>query len=208
MQELVGVTAKGLVRDVGKRIERLRAEGGSDLSIEQRMRDWGDLVFRSLLSSGGRMVLADPGRYLGLKDEGQDAMVSHVGNAVLDLILEQPPGEIDRIFGKESLEKVIKAALTAVAEHPEIIGTDNKGLKRLISDVAAELGRHEILLAKDMIPEFVRIILEKSGKNVYLFWPEMAKEPGQHLLLTAVGYTLQSLAREPAPGERWTPHFG
>ena len=207
VQELVGVTARGLVEDIAKKIEKIRAEGGENLALEQRVTEWAEVVFRSLLSSGGRMVLEDPGRFLGVKKEGQKALITHVGGAVLDLLLEQPPGELDKVFGKKGVEKILKAALGAVGEHPEIIHTNNLGLQHLLSEVALQLSQYDTLLTKDMLPELMRLILEKTGKNLDLFWPDIAKEPQKHLLLTALSTVLGLLAKKPAPGEGWTPKF-
>ena len=53
------MTAKGLATDVGGRIAAMRARGDSDSSREERIAEWGELIFRSILGTGGRMVLED-----------------------------------------------------------------------------------------------------------------------------------------------------
>jgi hypothetical protein len=107
------------------------------------------------------------------------------------------------------VDLVLKAALTAVAKHPEIL-VDKKdaGLRALLVSVASELGQFDTLLTPAVVPEVTRLILEKTGENLELLWPEMAKKPENHLLLTAGKTTLAILTKKPPAGARWKPAFG
>jgi hypothetical protein len=209
VQELVKVTAKGLAQDVGARIDAMRARGDSDSSREERVAEWGELVFRSILATGGRMVLEDPKTFLGIKPAGEAALVSEVGKGVLGLILDEPDGDLSRVFSREGVDVVMKAALTTVAKHPEIlVGKKDQGLRALLVSVAGELGRYDTLLTPAMLPEVTRLILEKTGENLEQLWPEMAKKPENHLLLTAAQTSLAILTKAPPAGARWKPSFG
>jgi hypothetical protein len=209
IRELVKVTSRGLAQDVGARIALMRARGDSDSSREERVAEWGELVFRSILGTGGRMVLEDPKTFLGIKPAGEAALISEVGKGVLGLILDDPDGDLSRVFSREGVDVVLKAALTAVAKHPEIL-VDKKdaGLRALLVSVAGELGQFDTLLTPAVVPEVTRLILEKTGENLELLWPEMAKKPENHLLLTAGKTTLAILTKKPPAGARWKPAFG
>jgi len=207
-QELIQVTATALGKDVKARIETFRTNRpNGNLDVEQRIVDWGELVFRSVLSSGGKLVAEDPKRFLGIKDDGTDALVNHVGVAALDFVLSQPVGSIDKAFGREGLDVIVRASLRAVGEHPEILTeTDNLGLKKMLSEVATTLGQFDALVAPGTLPEVARVVLEKGGQNLPLIWPDK-NDPKRHLLISAASKTLAVLTEKPAGG-KWTPTFG
>lgn len=207
VQELVKATSRGLAQDVGARISQMRARGESNSSREERVAEWGELVFRSMLGTGGRMVLENPKTFLGIKADGEAALVADVGKSVLGLILSEP-GDLSRVFSRESVDVVMKAALTAVARHPEILGDKkDKGLPALLVSVAAELGQYETLVSSAILPDITRLILEKTGENLERLWPAMARSPQNHLLLTAAKTSLAVLTRAP-DGARWKSRFG
>jgi hypothetical protein len=208
VQELVKATAKGLAQDVGDRVAAMRAAGDSNSSREERVAEWGELIFRSILSTGGRMVLEDPRTFLGVEPAGEAALISDVGKGVLGLILDQPDGDLSRVFSREGVDVVLKAALTAVAKHPEIlVDKKDQGLRALLGSVAGELGKYDTLLTPAMVPEITRVILEKTGENLEQLWPELAKKPQNHLLLTAAQTSLAILTKAPPAGARWKPAF-
>lgn len=62
VQELVKAAARGLAQDVGARVAALRASGDSDSWREERIAEWGDLAFRSILGTGGGWRSRKPGR--------------------------------------------------------------------------------------------------------------------------------------------------
>ena len=207
IQELITVITKSLVTDVDRRMQEIRAVA-RDSVLEERVHEWGELVFRSILASGGRLVVENPKKFLGIDDKGHGALITHVGDAVLGLVLDQPKGELDRVFGREALETVVKAALTAIGRHPTIlIDTNNVGLKMLLSEVAGQLGRYDTVLTPDILPEMIRLILDKTGENLPFLWPDLATDPRKNLLLTGAATTLDILTMEPANEERWKPSF-
>jgi len=205
VQELVKVTTKSLSLDAAKRLDQL---GGTDLVKAERVRDWAELVFRSVLASAGGLVLSNPKRFLGIEEEGQAALVSTVGESVLGLVLDDSGVKLDRLFSREGIEKITLAALTIVGEHPEIlVRSKNKGLQKLLSAIATELSQFDTLLTPDVLPELARLILEKTGDNLALLWPDLENNPQKHLLLTAASTTLKILSRPPASNEKWKPQF-
>ena len=209
VQELVRVTARGLAQDVGARVAVMRASGDSDSSREARVAEWGELVFRSVLGTGGRMVLEDPKTFLGLGAAGEAALVSEVGKGVLGLVLDGSDGDLARVFSREGVDAVLKAALATVARHPELLaGTKDEGLRALLVSIAGELGRFETALTPALLPELTRLILEQTGEHLEVLWPDLARKPEHHLLLTAARTSLAILTQPPPAGARWTPAFG
>jgi hypothetical protein len=208
-QKLIAVTSNALAKDVANRIHAIREStgGAGNEDSEERVKAWAELVFRSVLASGGRFVASNPKEFLGVEEPAESELASHVGQAVLGFILDQPEGHLDRVFGREGLEVVIRASLSALGKHPELlVHTENIGLKILLSQVASELGKHKALLDTGILPEVARLILDKTGENLYLLWPQWAKHPENHLLLTAARVVLESLTSVP-PAAKWKPQF-
>src|SRR4029079_12218172 len=111
----------------------------------------GELVFRSILATGGRMVLEDPKTFLGIKPAGEAALISEVGKGVLGLILDQKDGDLGRVFSREGVDVVMKAALDTVAKHPEIlVDKKDQGLRALLAAVAGQLAQYDTLLTPAM----------------------------------------------------------
>jgi len=203
VQQLVQVTTTALSVNVAARFDA----GGLDTAQKEQLGGWAELVFRSVLTSAGALVLAEPGRYLGITKKSQGALVTNVGTAVLDLVIDNPSLHLDRIFGREGIETVVGASLKTLGEHPEILlKSRNKGLIAILSATATELSRFDRILAPETLPGLTRLILDKSGENLDLVWPDLANNPQKHLLLTAASTTLAVLSRKPTKG-KWRPTF-
>ncbi|HVR35808.1 MAG TPA: hypothetical protein VMS21_08150 [Methylomirabilota bacterium] len=208
-QELVRVVTRSLSSDVARHIEQLRAGGGSDLVREARLSDWAETVFRSLLSSAGGHVLAHPERFLGVQEEAGAELVSRVGESVLGLLLDESGLSIDRLFSRQSVTRILRPALAVAGEHPDLFLKGNHaGFQRLLGEMATRLAGSENLLARDTVPEVMRLILEKTGENLPLLWPNPGREPGRHLLLMAAQTTLEVLSRPSSIEDVWSPAFG
>ena len=109
VQELVKVATQAVCTNTARRLQQLQAGGNSDLVKEQRVLDWAELVFRSVLSSPGHLVLAEPKRFLGVPGDAESALVTQVGHAVLGLVLDQDTLDPERLFSAKGLGKIIQA---------------------------------------------------------------------------------------------------
>ncbi len=89
---LIAVASRALIQDVAERVETIRQEtlAHHDESKESRVREWAELVFQSLLGRGGLFVVSNPSQFFGLDDVAQTELISHVGQAVLGFVLDQP----------------------------------------------------------------------------------------------------------------------
>jgi hypothetical protein len=205
-QALVRSAATGLMANVNERLARLRAAGGS-LVEEDRHLAWGELVFRSLLGSAGRLVIEQPGRFLGIEDGASSDLIQGLGNAFLDALADAPDGSFQAVLSRSTLDRMLDAALGVLAEHPELLARgEGKPIHGLIVALAKELSGLERLTSGDALPVIFGLILERTSDHLELLWPEFASKPGQHLLLTAAGTTLRLLAREPGDGQ-WKVRF-
>ncbi len=79
-------------------------------------------------------------------------------------------------------------------------------MKDLLFRLTSGLGKQEAILETGILPEVTRLILDKTGENLYLFWPQWAKHPENHLLLRAASIVLDRLTFVP-PGARWKLQF-
>ena len=80
-------------------------------------------------------------------------------------------------------------------------------MRRLLGAVAADLARTPDLLRQDLLPEVVRLILEHTGENLPLLWPDAVGRPEANLLFVAVRTTLEVLAGPPGDDVAWRVRF-
>ena len=202
VQALVRIAAEGLGRDVAKKLEALDGDARAQL----RLQEWAGTVFRSLVGSAGRAVLAEPDRFLGL-DGFEGAVVKRAGTALLDLALEADDIDLRRAFGREGLDAVLKATLGALADNPALMSVDNRGVEAVLGDLARFLAERETVLSLDLLPDVARLVLERTGERLELIWPDLESRPEKHLLLVAAKTTLGILSAKPPPGARWKVRF-
>lgn len=205
-QDVIKATAAGLSEKVTALVHESRAAGGGNIARERRIRDQAEEIFRTVLATAGKTVLADPQRFLGIGDKGAGALVRHVGDALLDLALESGAGEMDAIFGSAGLQAIAGAALESIAEHPGLIAGGNAPLAGLLQAIARDVGKFESLTAPGLTSRVMQAVLRRSGENLALFWPDAAMDPKKNLLLTAANTTLALIASGDA-GAGWRPRL-
>ncbi|MBC7601636.1 MAG: hypothetical protein H7255_03120 [Ramlibacter sp.] len=172
IQKLITATTSGLVKDVNERIAAIRAGGGSNSLKEQNIRSWGEIVFRSIVSSAGEVVLKEPQRFLGVNAGAEAELVQSVGQTLLALVVDDNP---NNVFTRENLTALSASALRVVAEHPELVTGDGR-FKGLVADVAAGLGNLEGMSESPVLPLVLNLILEKTAENLPLLWPRGAAD--------------------------------
>lgn len=206
IEQLVETVATGLIRDAGKFSEHL---AGKDLAKQEKIHAWANLVFRSLLSNVGHTVLANPKTYLAVDDKAPQALIASVGTSVLDTILDtiitKDSVDLTELLSREGVDTVLSAALLALAENPSLMGVDHQGLKKLLSQIARDLAQSSLLPHQDILPELMRLVLERTAAHADLLWPDEFQHPEKHLLVTASRALLSQLAKPPSPGDTWTP---
>ncbi len=205
-QELVEVISKGIIKDVEQKLKKVRENGGANLAKEEQIQLWAQLIFRSVLSNSGKVVLSNPAKFLNVPTGGKSAMVSAVGNAIFDGLITDEGIDIGGVFNRNAIDKIVKAALATLAANPELIDVNNKGLKMIIVDVASDLSELSGAIDADLLAEVIRLILEKTSQRLDLVWPEDANDPKKHLLIIAAKETLEVIAAKPdGEDESWKP---
>ena len=82
-QKILSATTKALSEEIVKQL--------ADCEDIHRpaVKEWGSTIFRTILTSAGRIVVDDPGTYLGINGEKSEEMAAAVGGAVYELVFIQ-----------------------------------------------------------------------------------------------------------------------
>lgn len=199
LQDFIKATSKGIAQDIFK---RSRAGGDEEEAVR-----WGQLILRSMVKNSGHYVFNSAGELFGTND-GESLLIQSTGMAFLEVILDAPNDEFNLkgAFSTDTLDKVVRAALGAVADCPELIEKRNEGVKAIIRGVARTLAAHPVLKNRpDLLPELVRLILEHTAQNLDLLWgPERGN--GEHLLFIGLQQILAEISRPPLQG-KWRPRL-
>ena len=198
-RRLVENVTKALATDAQKRIE----EAG-DIATEESIQGWARFVFRSVLRSAGDTVLAAPELYLGVHGD-KATLVQNVGLAMLDAMVTEKDVDLRALFTQDGMDGVMKAALRAVAASPNLLGISHDGLSSFVRSVAGEIAASSRLVGPDLLPETIRIVLDKTAEHVDVLLPKLGS-PAQPLLAVASRTLLEGLAA-PDPSGKWRPRF-
>ncbi len=193
-ERLILAVSHGLINDMQKRMEALSA---TDLGKRSSVKVWGQLIFRSVLTSAADTVLSDQGLYLGLRDEDGQKVVTAISLSLLDLVTTDDTIDFTRLFSRSGLEQIARAGLKAVAENPGVFGADHEGFRLIIQQTAKDLAELPSLYSPGVLSETVRIVIEKTALNSELLWPAAFRnDPAKHLVVTAAKETLLVLSRK------------
>ena len=198
-RDLLEVTAKHLSLDIQKQI-------ADHPDQKETILEWGKIVFKSILGSGGQLAVSKPSVYLGIKEAKYSTAVSTIGKTVLNTAVTSD--NVKDCLSTSTLEAITEAALLVVAKHPDLISdSGNNGLQNLIADMAKDLAEMETVLCKQAAPEIMRLVLENTADNIELVWPDANKDPKKHLLLQTAKKTLHILSEKPADDASWKLEF-
>lgn len=164
--DLLRVIVRGVANDLHARLPGI--SGPDVFDEEARLRQFGGIVLRSLLTGSARNMVANP-TALGITDTDQKALFTNVGSAFLDLLLT---GDVNLRKGLQQLastggiEKLIHAALKTAAEHPDLFKTDDAKLKEWITGFIQELYRvypeRISLFNPDLFANIAYILIDKG----------------------------------------------
>lgn len=132
----------GVAEDLAKRLKNL--DGPDVFVAEDRLKRFGAVVLRSVLTGTSRSMIENP-EVLRIKDKAEQALVSGVGTAFLDLLLgnEDVPLSLSaglrRIATTDGLDRLVKAAMQAVAAHPDLIKTGKTHIDTWLRNLLVDL---------------------------------------------------------------------
>lgn len=198
-RDLLEVTAKQFSLDIQKQIE-------DHPDQKKTFQEWGKIVFKSILGSGGQLAVSQPSVYLGIGEDKYSAAVSTIGKTVFDIAVTSE--NFREYLNTSALETITESALLVIAKHPDLISnSSNNGLQNLIADMAKDLAGMDAVLCKKATPEVMRLVLENTADNIELVWPDAGKDPKKHLLLQTAKKTLHVLSEKPADDASWKLEF-
>jgi len=166
---------------------------------------WLQIAAHSLVKGGADVVLAEPNRFLHLRDAAQANLVTHVGAAVAGLIIGKQAVTIRPLLTAQGLDRLVRATLEAVAANPSLLHVDNAGVASLLTAIADDVSKLPGTLGPDLFPDISQILLRQSAEHLEQIWPADVKDPGRNLLLQASRVVLSKLAVPPDAGRPWRP---
>ena len=199
-----GENEQTFIRNVATSLSESAARHLKDATAKER-RDgaaWLELVARSIVAGGAETVLANPQRFFGVSDD-EVPLVQKVGAALSELVIGEDQLTFRRLFSAEGLTTVTRAVLESIAENPELLRIGNDGIRRILGAIAGDVAKLPDPWSRDVFPEVVRIVLDRSAQNMDLLWGKEFTKPERHLLVTATRVFLAEVARKPPPGVRW-----
>jgi hypothetical protein len=168
---------------------------------------WLQIAARSLVKGSADVVLAEPKRFLHLRDDAQANLVTHVGTALAELIIGERAVTIRPLLSAQGLDRIARATLEAVAANPSLLHVDNAGVTSLLTAIADDVSKLPGTLGADLFPNISQILLRQSAQHLELIWPPDVKDPDRNLLLQASRVVLSKLAVPPDPPKPWRPAF-
>jgi hypothetical protein len=201
-QTLIRDVTSGLYADAKKFIDA----AAGDLSKQDRVARWTELVYRSVLKSAGDSVFDNPAIFFKGFEAGHADVAARVGRAVLGAAITDTSVQLDRLFTPEALDGIVKASFEAVAAHPELVGA-NERLQKLVAAIAQGLGSAPNVPSPNVLPEAIRVIVAKTGENLDALMPA-GSDPANNLLLMAAREVLTIVSAPVAEGAVWRLQFG
>jgi hypothetical protein len=208
---LLKSVAKGVIQDVNTYI---KTTGSGNLLKQSEAKEWGQLIFKSVLSTAGTEVLSNPNTFLGTKGTSSE-MITSVGNSLLNGILTDIDAgngvvvSLKNVFTTSTLDSVSKAAFQVFAEHPEWYAVDNQGLQNILTSLVKTVATYPNQFGMDMIPDLVNLILGQTAGNLTLIYQGDPSKPANNLLLKTTSLVLKTLqnAVPKEAGQKWQPVF-
>ncbi|MCB0598111.1 MAG: hypothetical protein H6557_24250 [Lewinellaceae bacterium] len=188
LQLFIKETAKGIARDLYRRAENQQGAQRREAAY------WGQMVLRSMINNAGAFVFSAP-EALFDTNRPVSRIIQSTGLTLLDAILGDDSGQIQwqKAITADTLDRLAKAALEVVAEHPNVI-SGKQGIREIIGGIAHAV-KDESFQQQGLIPELARIVLEQSAGNLERLWRTTPSGP-EHLLVSAVQQLLSALSEK------------
>jgi hypothetical protein len=174
--------------------------------LQDNIRSFAQMVMATALSSTVKAVFDDPGKYLGVGQPGQAALISAVADSLMESITNGSQINLRDLMTPQTLQGVVQSALKVVGQHPDILGIDNKGLTTLISSIATNLSDPSVKLDQDAIPQIIQLVLASTAENFTLLVPN-SSNPAENLLISAAKEVLTIISAAPPAGSNWSLKF-
>ncbi|GJM35397.1 MAG: hypothetical protein DHS20C18_43980 [Saprospiraceae bacterium] len=124
------------------------------------------------------------------------------GLILVDLILFNPKVDFSAGFDEELADHLIASGLEIMEAHPELT-TKHKSLQLVIKDIAGALDASSFDNPQ-LLPEFVRLVLQSSASNIHLILNTTSDTP-RFLLVGALKKMLTVLSNPNNSTDPWSP---
>ena len=195
-QNLITVTSNSLAQALTDRIQ-----GNEEEEKREDLKQWGNQLLKSLTFQAGELVLSSSSDFFGT-DEAESALIANTGIALLKVVTEGD-AKLKDVFKGDALDDVLEAALSTVSQYPDLF-TDETGIQTIISQTTSAIVDTGIN-KPGLVPEILRLTLEKTADNLDLVWNPSSSNP-QNLLALATKNVLAAIAA-PATSGKWKPRF-
>lgn len=155
------------------------------------------------LRAGAATVFENPKLFNIDGPEGAETkVVEQVGKAFLDLMLPVKVGgqakiDVRGAVSAKGFETLVRAALAAVGDNPEVFQLQGDGAKRLsplLADLAMEFSKAPLPSSGNAaFAETAAIVVTASARNMETLWPNRSLDPAQNLARGAVVTALDAI---------------
>lgn len=209
-QALVSDVTTHLTQSLAPKLEQWASSEPAkfkDFVIDQHMPA---LIARAFFEGAARAAMAHPRHYLGAGADEQQ-LVKDVIQNIVDLVVDDAEGfDLDRLASSDGLEQLVDTALTAVAENPAILGLDkdgnddNRGIALVIRQTLDTLTGGDRLPLPELLPELLRLVLERTGANLALVVRTQNGGEATNLLIEAGSELLAALSEQDPASGKWS----
>ena len=201
-----GAKERNLVEGIARTLaERARERlVGVDSITELDAATWLNVVAHGVIKGAADTVLAHPELYIQLGSEAETTVANDVAKALAELVVGDEELQFRKLLSTSGINTIARAFLGSVAANPGVVSFGNEGVRKTIKDVAESLSNHDDLLRAELLPEVIRVVLEKSAANAELLaGVDMAVDPGAHLLVKSAKIFFAAVAQP--TGDTWRP---
>jgi hypothetical protein len=191
-QTLIHDVASGVYTDAKKFLDA----AAGDLSKQDRVVRWSQIVYRAALKSAGDTVFDNPATFFAGLNAGQADLAARVGRSILGAIVTDTGVAFDRLLTPDAVDGIASAAFAAVAANPSLIAVGNDRLQKLIGAGVQQLQNAHV----------IKLILERTAKNPDVLMP--GPDAASNLLLAGAKQVFAILGAPVPGGATWKTIFG
>jgi len=150
-------------------------------------------------------VLAHPTTYLGARQGAEGTIVASLISTFTGLVLTDTRVDLRGALSSAGLQTMVRAALSAVADNPGVLdlGEGKEGIEQVIVRTIAAIPGRGHLLAADLVPEILSLVLRNTAANLPAILAHDGKDPRKNLAIVATGAVLRALSDN--NGTHWDP---
>jgi hypothetical protein len=178
-QQIIGSILTGVAKESRTQLQAIRSQfGEGNFALEDDLQRYGRIVLQSVLRQTSAELLTNPD-VIDIRQEGQRALVEHVGAAFLKLVFDGTSHDgtyafapaLRRTFSREGFGRLTLAALRGVSEHPEgFKGLGKEPVEAWLAHILRDLYQGQVdgspSFDLDLLPEIACLAIEHGLTNL------------------------------------------